>query len=234
LEIIEYMFRALLIDDDVKLGRLLKDFLKKSNINLFTVNNPTESFSSIEECKPDIIILDVMMPKMDGFEVCKNIRKVHSIPIIMLSARGDSEDKIKGLDLGADDYIAKPFQPRELLARIHSLLRRVSDEKKISIKGYFEVDELHREIKMKGELLQLTNKEYELLSLLVFNPGVIYTRDDLLREIKGVEAKLFTRSIDILISRLRNKIEKNTESPEYIKTIWGKGYIFINSHKLDS
>jgi len=234
LEIIEYMFRALLIDDDVKLGRLLKDFLKKSNINLFTVNNPTESFSSIEECKPDIIILDVMMPKMDGFEVCKNIRKVHSIPIIMLSARGDSEDKIKGLDLGADDYIAKPFQPRELLARIHSLLRRVSDEKKISIKGYFEVDELHREIKMKGELLQLTNKEYELLSLLVFNPGVIYTRDDLLREIKGVEAKLFSRSIDILISRLRNKIEKNTESPEYIKTIWGKGYIFINSHKLDS
>jgi len=228
------MFRALLIDDDVKLGRLLKDFLKKSNINLFTVNDPTESFSSIEECKPDIIILDVMMPKMDGFEVCKNIRKVHSIPIIMLSARGDSEDKIKGLDLGADDYIAKPFQPRELLARIHSLLRRVSDEKKISIKGYFEVDELHREIKMKGELLQLTNKEYELLSLLVFNPGVIYTRDDLLREIKGVEAKLFTRSIDILISRLRNKIEKNTESPEYIKTIWGKGYIFINSHKLDS
>ena len=228
------MFRALLIDDDVKLGRLLKDFLKKSNINLFTVNNPTESFSSIEECKPDIIILDVMMPKMDGFEVCKNIRKIHSSPIIMLSARGDSEDKIKGLDLGADDYIAKPFQPRELLARIHSLLRRVSDEKKISIKGYFEVDELHREIKMKGELLQLTNKEYELLSLLVFNPGVIYTRDDLLREIKGVEAKLFTRSIDILISRLRNKIEKNTESPEYIKTIWGKGYIFINSHKLDS
>jgi DNA-binding response OmpR family regulator len=228
------MFRALLIDDDVKLGRLLKDFLKKSNINLFTVNNPTESFSSIEECKPDIIILDVMMPKMDGFEVCKNIRKIHSIPIIMLSARGDSEDKIKGLDLGADDYIAKPFQPRELLARIHSLLRRVSDEKKISIKGYFEVDELHREIKMKGELLQLTNKEYELLSLLVFNPGVIYTRDDLLREIKGVEAKLFSRSIDILISRLRNKIEKNTESPEYIKTIWGKGYIFTNSHKLDS
>jgi DNA-binding response OmpR family regulator len=228
------MFRALLIDDDVKLGRLLKDFLKKSNINLFTVNNPTESFSSIEECKPDIIILDVMMPKMDGFEVCKNIRKVHSIPIIMLSARGDSEDKIKGLDLGADDYIAKPFQPRELLARIQSLLRRVSDEKKISIKGYFEVDELHREIKMKGELLQLTNKEYELLSLLVFNPGVIYTRDDLLREIKGVEAKLFSRSIDILISRLRNKIEKNTESPEYIKTIWGKGYIFTNSHKLDS
>ena len=228
------MFRALLIDDDVKLGRLLKDFLKKSNINLFTINNPTESFSSIEECKPDIIILDVMMPKMDGFEVCKNIRKIHSIPIIMLSARGDSEDKIKGLDLGADDYIAKPFQPRELLARIHSLLRRVSDEKKISIKGYFEVDELHREIKMKGELLQLTNKEYELLSLLVFNPGVIYTRDDLLREIKGVEAKLFSRSIDILISRLRNKIEKNTESPEYIKTIWGKGYIFTNSHKLDS
>ena len=228
------MFRALLIDDDVKLGRLLKDFLKKSNINLFTVNNPTESFSSIEECKPDIIILDVMMPKMDGLKVCKNIRKIHSIPIIMLSARGDSEDKIKGLDLGADDYIAKPFQPRELLARIHSLLRRVSDEKKISIKGYFEVDELHREIKMKGELLQLTNKEYELLSLLVFNPGVIYTRDDLLREIKGVEAKLFSRSIDILISRLRNKIEKNTESPEYIKTIWGKGYIFTNSHKLDS
>ena len=228
------MFRALLIDDDVKLGRLLKDFLKKSKIHLFTISNPTESLSSIEEYQPDIIILDVMMPKMNGFEVCKTIRNIHSIPIIMLSARGDSEDKIKGLDLGADDYIGKPFQPRELLARMHSLLRRVSDEKKSSIEGSFEVDELHREIKMKGELLPLTNKEYELLSLLVFNPGVIYTRDDLLKEIKGVEAKLFSRSIDILISRLRNKIESNTDSPEYIKTIWGKGYIFTNSDKLDS
>ena len=228
------MFRALLIDDDVKLGRLLKDFLKKSKIHLFTISNPTESLSSIEEYQPDIIILDVMMPKMNGFEVCKTIRNIHSIPIIMLCARGDSEDKIKGLDLGADDYIGKPFQPRELLARMHSLLRRVSDEKKSSIEGSFEVDELHREIKMKGELLPLTNKEYELLSLLVFNPGVIYTRDDLLKEIKGVEAKLFSRSIDILISRLRNKIENNTDSPEYIKTIWGKGYIFTNSDKLDS
>lgn len=228
------MFRALLIDDDVKLGRLLKDFLKKSKIHLFTISNPTESLSSIEEYQPDIIILDVMMPKMNGFEVCKTIRNIHSIPIIMLSARGDSEDKIKGLDLGADDYIGKPFQPRELLARMHSLLRRVSDEKKSFIEGSFEVDELHREIKMKGELLPLTNKEYELLSLLVFNPGVIYTRDDLLKEIKGVEAKLFSRSIDILISRLRNKIENNTDSPEYIKTIWGKGYIFTNSDKLDS
>jgi len=228
------MFRALLIDDDIKLGRLLKDFLKKSKIKLFTISNPTESLSSIEEYQPDIIILDVMMPKMNGFEVCKTIRNIHSIPIIMLSARGDSEDKIKGLDLGADDYIAKPFQPRELLARIHSLLRRVSDEKKTSIEDSFEVDELHREIKMKGELLPLTNKEYELLSLFVFNPGVIYTRDDLLKEIKGVEAKLFSRSIDILISRLRNKIEKNTDSPEYIKTIWGKGYIFTNSDKSDS
>ena len=228
------MFRALLIDDDVKLGRLLKDFLKKSKIHLFTISNPTESLSSIEEYQPDIIILDVMMPKMNGFEVCKTFRNIQSIPIIMLSARGDSEDKIKGLDLGADDYIGKPFQPRELLARMHSLLRRVSDEKKSSIEGSFEVDELHREIKMKGELLPLTNKEYELLSLLVFNPGVIYTRDDLLKEIKGVEAKLFSRSIDILISRLRNKIENNTDSPEYIKTIWGKGYIFTNSDKLDS
>ena len=227
------MFRALLIDDDVKLGRLLKDFLKKSKIHLFTISNPTESLSSIEEYQPDIIILDVMMPKMNGFEVCKTIRNIHSIPIIMLSARGDSEDKIKGLDLGADDYIGKPFQPRELLARMHSLLRRVSDEKNSSIEGSFEVDELHREIKMKGELLPLTNKEYELLSLLVFNPGVIYTRDDLLKEIKGVEAKLFSRSIDILISRLRNKIENNTDSPEYIKTIWGKGYIFTNSDKSD-
>ena len=129
------MFRALLIDDDVKLGRLLKDFLKKSKIHLFTISNPTESLSSIEEYQPDIIILDVMMPKMNGFEVCKTIRNIHSIPIIMLSARGDSEDKIKGLDLGADDYIAKPFQPRELLARMHSLLRRVSDEKKILYRG---------------------------------------------------------------------------------------------------
>ena len=222
------MSRALLIDDDVKLGRLLKDFLKKSKIHLLPIVDPTQSLSSIDEYEPDIIILDVMMPQLDGFEVCKRIRKNHSIRIIMLSARGHAEDKIKGLDLGADDYIAKPFQPRELLARINSLLRRVPEKKKITIKGSFIVDTLHREIKMEGDLLKLTNKEYELLSFLVFNPGVIFSRDDLLKQIKGIEAKLFSRSIDILISRLRNKIEKNTDDPEFIKTIWGKGYTFIN------
>ena len=137
-----------------------------------------------------MIILDVMMPKMNGYEVCSGIRKKYKIPIIMLSARGESFDQVKGLDLGADDYMAKPFEPRELVARIHSLLRRVTDEDYYRL-DIFEVNTIHREISIDGQMLSLTNMEFELLELLLANPGTLFSRDDILNTSGGLKPKFF-------------------------------------------
>ena len=224
------MLKALLIDDDAKLGNLLSDYLTKFEIELNSTTEPTLALDLIAEDEPDLIILDVMMPKMNGFEVCSGIRKKYKIPIIMLSARGESFDRVKGLDLGADDYMAKPFEPRELVARIHSLLRRVSDEDHYR-QDIFEVNTINRAISMDGQMLSLTNMEFELLELLLANPGTLFSRDDILKHLRGIEAKIFSRSIDILISRLRQKIETNPKEPKFIKTIWGKGYMFLPSNK---
>jgi len=226
------MLKALLIDDDAKLATLLGNYLTKFDIELNSTTKPTLALELIAEHQPDLIILDVMMPKMNGFQVCSGIRKKYKIPIIMLSARGESLDRVKGLDLGADDYIAKPFEPRELVARIHSLLRRVTDEDEDHYsQDIFEVDTIGRAISMDGQILSLTNMEFELLELLLANPGTLFSRDDILKHLRGIEAKIFSRSIDILISRLRQKIEANPKEPKFIKTIWGKGYMFLPVNK---
>jgi len=226
------MLKALLIDDDAKLATLLGNYLTKFDIELNSTTKPTLALELIAEHQPDLIILDVMMPKMNGFQVCSGIRKKYKIPIIMLSARGESLDRVKGLDLGADDYIAKPFEPRELVARIHSLLRRVTDEDEDHYsQDIFEVDTIGRAISMDGQILSLTNMEFELLELLLANPGALFSRDDILKHLRGIEAKIFSRSIDILISRLRQKIEANPKEPKFIKTIWGKGYMFLSVNK---
>ena len=224
------MLKALLIDDDAKLASLLGNYLTKFEIELNSTTEPTLALDLIAEDEPDLIILDVMMPKMNGFEVCSGIRKKYKIPIIMLSARGESFDRVKGLDLGADDYMAKPFEPRELVARIHSLLRRVTDEDHYR-QDIFEVNTINREISIDGQMLSLTNMEFELLELLLANPGTLFSRDDILKHLRGIEAKIFSRSIDILISRLRQKIETNPKEPKFIKTIWGKGYMFLPRNK---
>ena len=226
------MLRALLIDDDAKLANLLGNYLTQFEIELNSTTEPTLALDLIAQHQPDLIILDVMMPKMNGFEVCSGIREKHKIHIIMLSARGESFDRIKGLDMGADDYIAKPFEPRELVARIHSLLRRVTDENEDHYgQDIFEVDSINREISMDGQMLSLTNMEFELLKLLLANPGTLFSRDDILKHVRGIEAKIFSRSIDILISRLRQKIEASPKEPTFIKTISGKGYMFLPRNK---
>ena len=183
------MLKALLIDDDAKLASLLANYLTKFEIELNSTTKPTLALELIAEHQPDLIILDVMMPKMNGFQVCSGIRKKYKIPIIMLSARGESLDRVKGLDLGADDYIAKPFEPRELVARIHSLLRRVTDEDEDHYsQDIFEVDTIGRAINMDGQILSLTNMEFELLELLLANPGTLFSRDDILKHLRGIEA----------------------------------------------
>ena len=224
------MIKALLIDDDLKLAELLENYLRKSDIKLEAIADPLDTLSAIRNHNPEVIVLDVMMPKMNGFEVCQQIRKNYSIPIIMLSARGEPNDKIRGLESGADDYLSKPFEPRELVARIINLIRRIPTKNQ-SKNSIFEIDDLHLEIKMNGRVLDLTTKEYDLLSMFINNPGITFTRDEIIKEIKGIEAHLFSRSIDILISRLRQKIESDPKSPKIIKTIWGKGYMFLDIEK---
>ena len=221
------MTKALLIDDDQKLGDLLKNYLKSYDIDLSAINDPRNAIDTINHLGPDLLILDVMMPHINGFELCKMIREESDTPIIILSARGESDDKVKGIDLGADDYLSKPFEARELVARIHSLLRRTQKDLAVRSDPIFEVDQQRLEVSVNGNILDLTTKEFELMDLFIKNPGVIFTRDEIIKEIKGIDAHLFSRSIDILISRLRHKIEDDPKEPKLIKTIWGKGYMFI-------
>ena len=221
------MTKALLIDDDQKLGDLLKNYLKSYDIDLSAINDPRNAMDTINHLGPDLLILDVMMPHINGFELCKMIREESDTPIIILSARGEADDKVKGIDLGADDYLSKPFEARELVARIHSLLRRTQKDLTARSDQIFEVDQQRLEVSLNGSVLDLTTKEFELMDLFIKNPGVIFTRDEIIKEIKGIDAHLFSRSIDILISRLRHKIEDDPKEPKLIKTIWGKGYMFV-------
>ena len=223
------MIKALLIDDDQKLGDLLKNYLKTFDIDLSVVNDPREGIATINDLDPDLLILDVMMPHINGFDLCKKIREESNKPIIILSARGESDDKVKGIDLGADDYLSKPFEARELVARIHGLLRRLHKDSDKNPDQIFKVDQQRLEVSLNGAILDLTTKEFELMDLFIKSPGVIFSRDEIIKEIKGIDAHLFSRSIDILISRLRHKIEDDPKDPQLIKTIWGKGYMFVDS-----
>ena len=223
------MIKALLIDDDQKLGDLLKNYLKTFDIDLSVVNDPREGITTINDLDPDLLILDVMMPHINGFDLCKKIREESNKPIIILSARGESDDKVKGIDLGADDYLSKPFEARELVARIHGLLRRLRKDSDENPDHIFKVDQQRLEVSLNGAILDLTTKEFELMDLFIKSPGVIFSRDEIIKEIKGIDAHLFSRSIDILISRLRHKIEDDPKDPQLIKTIWGKGYMFVDS-----
>lgn len=225
----------LIIDDDKKLNNLLSDYLAKFGFKVTTATHPEDGLKILKRELPDIIILDIMLPDMDGFEVCKEIRKAYSVPIIMLTARGEVTDRIVGLELGADDYLPKPFEPRELVARIQSVLRRSSSILKSDIIkfGKLVVDmEKHSAI-LDGKDVDLTTMEFEILSLLVRNPGRVLTRDRIMDSIRGIEWKAFDRSVDVLMSRLRQKLNDAPKQPSFIKTIWGVGYMFIGEYYED-
>ena len=224
------MTKILLIDDDEKLGELLATFFERFDMELVAATHPDEGLRQLEAAQPDLIILDVMLPGQDGFEVCRTIRRSSNIPIIMLTARGEVTDRIVGLEIGADDYLPKPFEPRELVARIQNVLRRSADRPSSDgpLKfGDLTIDLERRTAELAGEALELTTMEYQLLVLFVENPGRTFTRDEILNELRGIDAQLFSRSVDILVSRLRQKLQDTTKQPRYIKTVWGTGYIFI-------
>lgn len=218
----------LIIDDDEKLTRLLTGFLSDFGFRVAAAHSPSEGFKIIQKLNPDLIILDIMLPEMDGFEVCKTIRQKSSVPIIMLTARGELTDKVVGLELGSDDYLAKPFEPRELVARINTVLRRSRGNfSKSQTFGDLYVDFEARKALLNNLDLGLTTNEFMVLSLLSNKPGKVFDRDEILQELRGIDSDAFNRTVDICISRLRQKLGDDPKNPQFIKTVWGAGYVFI-------
>ena len=228
------MEKILVIDDDSQLTTLLDEFFSSFNYKVITQNNPINGIEYLENNNVDIIILDIMMPEMEGFQVLRKIREFSSTPVIMLTARGEVTDKIVGLELGADDYMAKPFEPRELLARVQSIIRRSQTPDSMVDKIEFEnllIDKLKQEIFLEGELVQLSTTEYQALILFVEHPGKTLDREFLVENLRGITWQSYDRSVDVLVSRLRQKLGEAPSKTRFIKTIHGTGYKFIGIKK---
>jgi DNA-binding response OmpR family regulator len=220
---------VLLIDDDERLNALLTTYLGRFGFTVRAVPHPERGLRILKTDPPDIVILDVMLPDVDGFTLCRRIRESSRIPIIMLTARGDVTDRIVGLELGADDYLPKPFEPRELLARMQSVLRRgPGDQSRERVRiGALDVNWATRSAHMSGRDLTLTNAEFELLSLFVRNPTRVLSRDRIINETRGIDWEAYDRSIDVLVSRLRQKLGDDPKHPAFIRTVRNAGYLFI-------
>lgn len=225
------MTKVLLIDDDRRHSKLLKTFLERFGIELDCAEEAETGLKKLQANKPDLLLLDVMLPGRDGFSICREVRKSSDIPIIMLTARGDVIDRVSGLELGADDYIGKPFEPRELVARIQTILRRV-DASAVDERSRLEFDGLSidtesRSIEVDGRLVELTSMEYELLCILARKAGTKMSRDEILSELRGIDTAILTRSVDIMISRVRQKLGDSAKPARFIQTVWGRGYVFV-------
>jgi len=225
--------KVLIIDDDKKLFSMVKNYLERDGYIISGAFDGEAGLDLSQKDNPDLIILDLMLPKIDGLEVCREIRKKSNVPILILSARGEETDVVVGLEVGADDYISKPFSLRELSARVRALLRRsgktIQKEKSrndiLKFKT-FSINLKKHEVIVDEEKIELTATEFALLTLLASNPGRVFTRDQLLDEIRGRELTPFDRSVDIHISHLRQKINDTAKEPVYIITVWGVGYKF--------
>jgi len=219
------MQRILLIDDDEQLGGPLASYFQRYELALTQAVKPSAGLALLREEHFDAAILDVMLPEMDGFELCRSIRKDNDIPIIMLTARGEVMDRVVGLELGADDYLPKPFEPRELVARLQSMLRRRSNsqvqdaQNELRFEG-LSIDPARRSVTRQGEAVELTGTEFELLHMLASDSGRVFSRDDILNHLRGHEADLYSRAVDIVVSRLRKKLEPL----DCIKTLRNAGY----------
>lgn len=221
----------LVVEDDPTVSDVLTRYLERDGYTVEAVGDGEAALAAARRHLPDLVILDIMLPRLDGFEVCRQLRARAPVPIIMLTARGEESDRIMGLDLGADDYVSKPFSPRELVARVRSVLRRagstslahVSDEP-LGSDG-LEVRPRSHEAYRDGELLTLTAREFDLLVFMMSNPGTVFTREDLLERVWGF-AYGDTSTVTVHVWRLREKVEADPARPRWIKTVWGVGYRF--------
>lgn len=222
------MIKVIMIEDDRELAELLTQYLAKFNIVVKNFENPKKALEELNKNKNyDLMILDLSLPEMDGIEVCKKVAQEEDIPIIISSARSDDTDKIVALEVGADDYLAKPYNPRELVARIQAVLRRKEKKsKKITVCGEFELDEEGFTIKKNGEPLNLTSAEFELLSMLIKNKGRVLSRDYILDNTTYLNYDSIDRTVDVIIGRIRKKIGDDPKNPKYIISVRGLGYKF--------
>jgi len=225
------------IDDDVELTNLLDEFLSSHNYHVSIFNNPLKAIETLLKKSHnmcDLVILDIMMPELDGFQVLRKIRESSNVPVIMLSAKGRVADRVVGLELGADDYLGKPFEPQELLARIQSILRRVSSSNELVDVIHFEglsVNKIKQEVLVDGKLVNLSTAETEALMLFVDNPNAPLSRDFLVENLRGIEWQTCDRSVDVLVSRLRNKLGESPSKTRFIITVHGIGYRFVGVKK---
>lgn len=226
------MKKILIIDDDIKLTDLLKDYLAKFNFESREFDNPEKALNHLKTNSYDLIILDIMLPEMDGYETLREIRKTSNIPVIMLTARGETTDKIVGLELGADDYLAKPFEPRELVARMQSVFRRSDGDfynDELIIFKNLVINPSGRTVQLNNKEILLTSTEFDLLLLFAKNNGKVLSREFLMQKTKGSSWNYYDRSIDVMVSRLRNKLKFKNQ--QFIKTIQSVGYIFFAEHE---
>ncbi len=223
--------RVLIIDDDVRLSTMLADYLKQEGLVVGCARDGESGLQKLSREPPDIVVLDLMMPGIDGLETCRRIRARHDLPILMLTAKGDETDRIVGLEMGADDYLPKPFNARELLARIKAILRRSHAPNRAQILrfGQLEIDEGARAVRVRGEEKPLTSYQFDLLAAFAAHAGRVLSRDQLLDLVKGAELEAFDRSVDVHISRIRAAIEDDPKRPKRIITVRGAGYVFARS-----
>ena len=223
------MKRILIVDDEKEIVRTVRAYLDNEGFKTYAAYDGEQALRAWEEKQPDLIVLDLMLPKLSGIDVTKEIRKKSNTPIIMLTAKAAESDRIVGLELGADDYIVKPFSPRELVARVRAVLRRiegVGSETEHIVRSELRINLKTREVRIRGEEIGLTSTEFDLLAFLAQHAGQVFTRLQLLHEVQGYTYDSFARTIDTHIKNLRRKIELDARTPQYILTVHGVGYRF--------
>ena len=225
--------RVLIVDDDTRLSAMLSEYLAAAGFQVESRPTGRDGLAALERAGWDAVVLDLMLPDIEGFEVCRTIRARSDIPILMLTARGEETDRVVGLELGADDYLAKPFSPRELLARLRAVLRRRGGRLAAGPPplrfGRLEVDRGAREVRLDGREVALTSYQFDLLAALAEHAGRVLSRERLLDLVKGAELEAFDRSIDVHVSRIRAAIEDDPKHPRRIITVRGAGYVFARS-----
>ena len=220
--------RALVVDDEPQMVTIVAYALETQGFEVITAHDGEQALRKIETEKPDLIVLDVMLPGIDGLELLRRLRHDRNVPVLLLTARTSEADKVLGFELGADDYLVKPFSTRELVARVRAILRRASSQATEAVleRGDLRIDPARREVRRQGRIIDTTSLEFELLHFLAARPGHVFSRDALMRQVWGHDRIVDARSIDSLISRLRRKLEVDPAHPQYLQTVWGAGYRF--------
>lgn len=228
--------KILVVDDDRKTVNLIKLYLEKDGYRVLAAHDGQQALELARQRRPDLIVLDLMLPQVDGLDVCRILRAESKVPIIMLTARTTEEDKLLGLDLGADDYVSKPFSPRELLARVRAVLRRVGEDQDVGPpevrSGDLVVDLVRHEVRLRGETVDLTPKEFRLLEVLIREPGRAFSRLDLLDRVFGFDSEVLERTVDAHVMNLRKKLEPDPRKPTYVLTVYGVGYRFTEARDV--